>query len=69
MAAAGYASTLEFARLEAPPEEMQQLFFALRSNQEQTNRLFGTFAGTVPHAEFFSPENLGAITGAVAAHR
>ena len=69
MAGAGYASTIEFARLQPPPEEMQQLFFALRSNQEQTNRLFGTFAGTVPHAEFFSPENLGEIMGAVAAHR
>jgi hypothetical protein len=37
---------------------MQQLFVALRGNQHETNRHFGTIAGTVPIPEFFSPENI-----------
>jgi hypothetical protein len=40
---------------------MQELFAGLRHDQEQTNRFFGTFAGTVPTAEFFAPENLARI--------
>ena len=48
-------------RSEPPRPEMQQLFAALRGNQEQTNRFFGTIAGTVPIPEFFSPENIGRI--------
>ena len=36
---------------------------ALQHNQEQTDRFFGTFAGTVPMQAFFSPENLGQIMG------
>ena len=42
---------------------MQQLFAALRQNQEQTDRFFGTIAQTVPVAEFFAPENLARIVG------
>ncbi len=61
LAAPGYESTLEFARLQAPPPEQQMLFDALRDDPEQTSRLFGTFAGTVAKADFFSPENLGRI--------
>ena len=65
-AAPNYESTLQLARLEPPSAEMQQLLGALRGNQEQTNRFFGTFAGTVAGSEFFAPENLGAIMGAAA---
>ena len=42
---------------------MQQLLAALRRNQEQTDRFFGTVAGTVPIPEFFAPENIGRIMG------
>lgn len=56
-----YELTCQFAALEPPPPEMQQLFAALRHNQEQTDRFFGTVAGTVPIPEFFAPENLGRI--------
>jgi 2-polyprenyl-6-methoxyphenol hydroxylase-like FAD-dependent oxidoreductase len=63
LAAPGFESTIEFARLQAPPPQMQELFAALLDDQEQTNRFFGTFAGTVPIAEFFAPENLGQIMG------
>jgi flavin-dependent dehydrogenase len=58
-----YEFTHQFARLELPSPEMQQLFAALRNNQEQTNRFFGTLAGTVPIPEFFAPENVGQIIG------
>jgi 2-polyprenyl-6-methoxyphenol hydroxylase-like FAD-dependent oxidoreductase len=56
-----YEFTQQLAGLEPPPPHMQQLFAALHANQEQTNRFFGTIAGTVPIPEFFSPENLGRI--------
>jgi 2-polyprenyl-6-methoxyphenol hydroxylase-like FAD-dependent oxidoreductase len=59
-----YEFTCQLAMLEPPPPEMQQLFAALRYDQEQTNRFFGTIAGTVPIPEFFAPENLGRIMGA-----
>jgi flavin-dependent dehydrogenase len=59
-----YEFTCQFAMLEPPPPEMLQLFAALRHDQEQTNRFFGTIAGTVPIPEFFAPENLGRIMGA-----
>ncbi|HYI25370.1 MAG TPA: NAD(P)/FAD-dependent oxidoreductase [Thermomicrobiales bacterium] len=56
-----YQLTGQFAALQPPTPEMQQLFGALRQNQEQTDRFFGTIAGTVPIPEFFAPENLGQI--------
>jgi hypothetical protein len=58
-----YDLSHQFAMLEPPPPDMQQLFAALRNNQEQTNRFFGTLAGTVPIPEFFAPENVGQIIG------
>jgi flavin-dependent dehydrogenase len=61
-----YELTHQFATLEPPPPEMQQLFAVLRHNQEQTNRFFGAVVGTVPIPEFFAPENLGQIMGAAA---
>ena len=46
------------------PPEMQELFGALRHDQEQTrSRFFGTIAGTVPVPEFFAPENMARILG------
>jgi 2-polyprenyl-6-methoxyphenol hydroxylase-like FAD-dependent oxidoreductase len=63
LAASGFESTIEFARLEAPPAERQALLAALLSDHEQTNRLFGTFAGTVSASEFFAPANLEQILG------
>jgi 2-polyprenyl-6-methoxyphenol hydroxylase-like FAD-dependent oxidoreductase len=58
-----YDLTCQFATLQPPAPEMQQLLGALRSNQEQTNRFFGVIGGTVPLPEFFAPENLGRIIG------
>lgn len=56
-----YELTCDFAALQPPSPEQQQLFAALRHDQEQTNRFFGTFAGTVPIADFFTPENMERI--------
>jgi flavin-dependent dehydrogenase len=56
--------TCDLARLQPPPLEMQQVFGALRGDQEQTDRFFGTIAGTVPIPEFFAPENLGRLVSA-----
>ena len=60
-----YEFTCQFhVTLEQPPVEMQQLFGALAGNQGETDRFFGTLAGTVPIPEFFSPENMQRIIGA-----
>jgi hypothetical protein len=48
-----YELTYEFASLAPPTEEQQALFARLREDPEQTNRFFGTVAGTVPIPEFF----------------
>jgi 2-polyprenyl-6-methoxyphenol hydroxylase-like FAD-dependent oxidoreductase len=66
-AAPGYASTLDFARLQPPDAEMQQLLGALRHDQRQTDRFFGTVVGTVHPSAFFTPENLASIGGEAAA--
>jgi 2-polyprenyl-6-methoxyphenol hydroxylase-like FAD-dependent oxidoreductase len=61
-----YQLTCDLAKLEPPPPDMQNLFAALRDNQEQSGRFLGTIAGTVPIPEFFSPENMRRVTGAMA---
>ena len=50
--------------LQPSPPEMQHLLGALRHNQAQVDRFFGTIVGTVSAAEFFAPENLGQIMAA-----
>jgi flavin-dependent dehydrogenase len=57
--------TCQFAALQ-PPSPEQQLFAALRHNQEQTDRFFGAITGTVPIPEFFSRKNIDQILGAAA---
>jgi 2-polyprenyl-6-methoxyphenol hydroxylase-like FAD-dependent oxidoreductase len=57
-----YELTGQFATLQPPPPEMQQLIAALRHDPEQADRFIGTIAGTVPISEFFAPENLARIT-------
>jgi hypothetical protein len=37
---------------------MQHVFGALRHDQAQTDRFFGTFAGTVPISEFVAPKSM-----------
>jgi flavin-dependent dehydrogenase len=56
-----YGLTNEWAKLQPPPPEMQQIMMALQHNQEQTDRFVGAVAGVVPLPEFFSPENISQI--------
>jgi 2-polyprenyl-6-methoxyphenol hydroxylase-like FAD-dependent oxidoreductase len=56
-----YESTVQRASLKPPPPELIKLFSALHRNQPETDRFFGTDAGTVSMKEFFSPENLRRI--------
>lgn len=57
--------TTQLAALAPPPEEMQQLLSALRENPQQRRRFFGVFAHSVPVQDFFAPENIQEIMGAV----
>ena len=52
--APGFESSVQFAALQPPSEEMQELFARLRGDQDLTDRFFGTFAGTVAPGELFS---------------
>ncbi len=40
---------------------MQQLLAALAGDQAETDRFFGTIAGTVPVSEFFAPNSVERI--------
>jgi flavin-dependent dehydrogenase len=59
-----FEMSCQFATLQPPSPEQQQLFAALRHDQEQTDRFFGTVVETVPIPEFFAQENVGRIMGA-----
>lgn len=56
-----YEMTCQLATLEPPPPEMEMVFRALANNPRESNRFFGTLAGTVPMGDFFAPENLRRI--------
>ncbi len=56
-----YGFTCDFARIEPPPPEMQQLIGAMRGNQEAMDGFVSVMAGTLPAPEFFAPENAGRI--------
>ena len=56
--------TCEFATLEPPPPEMQQLLGAMHGNREAMNGFIGVLAGSVSPAAFFGPENTERIMAA-----
>ncbi len=56
-----YGFTCDFAKLEPPPPEMQQLIGAMQGNQEAQDGFVSVMAGTLPAPEFFAPENAGRI--------
>jgi flavin-dependent dehydrogenase len=58
-----FGLTCDWASMQPPPPEMENLLLALRGNQVETNNFFGTLAGTVSIPEFYSPENMQRITG------
>ena len=56
-----YESTVQRASLKPPPPELIKLFAAFSRNRAETDRFFGTDAGTVSMQEFFAPESLRRI--------
>jgi flavin-dependent dehydrogenase len=58
-----YEFTDEFAQLQPPPPEMQQLLGAMRENQEAMDDFISVQACTLAAPEFFAPENVGRIIG------
>ena len=56
-----YELTCEFATLEPPPPEVQQLLGAVHGNQEAMDGFARVIAGVTSPAEFFSEENVGRI--------
>ena len=54
-----YEFTDEFAQLQPPPPEMQQLIGAMHGNQEAMDGFVSVQAATLPAPEFFAPENVG----------
>jgi 2-polyprenyl-6-methoxyphenol hydroxylase-like FAD-dependent oxidoreductase len=53
--------TCQLATLEPPPPQMQQLFAALRGNQEATNQFYSAITGSSPLPAFMNPDNIGRI--------
>ncbi len=62
-----YDFTDDFAQLQPPPPEMQQLLGAMRENQEAMDGFVSVQAATLPAPEFFAPENVGQIMAKAAA--
>jgi len=62
-----YELTFNLAHLSPPPPEVQALHNALQGNQHETDRFFGTLAGTVPIPEYYAPENLARIVASAEA--
>jgi 2-polyprenyl-6-methoxyphenol hydroxylase-like FAD-dependent oxidoreductase len=59
-----YEFTDDFAQLQPPPPELQQLIGAMHGNQEAMNGFVSVQASTLPAPEFFAPENVGKIMAA-----
>jgi 2-polyprenyl-6-methoxyphenol hydroxylase-like FAD-dependent oxidoreductase len=64
-----YDFTCQLATLEPPPPHMQQLFAALRGNQEGTNQFYSAITGSSPLPAFMHPENLDRIMASAGARQ
>ena len=62
-----YQLTNQLAALEPPPVHMQELFAALRTNQEATNEFLSVITGASSLGAFMAPENLRRIMGPASA--
>jgi 2-polyprenyl-6-methoxyphenol hydroxylase-like FAD-dependent oxidoreductase len=58
-----YEFTTQLAKLEPPPPETQQLLGAIYGNQKAMDQFVQMNAGTISPAQFFAPENMGALMG------
>jgi flavin-dependent dehydrogenase len=56
-----YEFTDDFARLQPPPPELQQLLGAMHGNQEAMDAFVSVQASTLPAPEFFAPANVARI--------
>jgi hypothetical protein len=56
-----YEFTCQFAAMQPPPPEMQQLMGAVHGNQEAMDGFARVVAGVLSPAEFFSEANVGRI--------
>jgi len=56
-----YELTSQFATLEPPPPEMQQLLGALQGNQEAMDGFVSVISGATSPLDFFSEENLARV--------
>ena len=64
-----YELTTQFATLEPPPPDLQQLLGAVAGNQEAMDGFARVMAGVTSPGEFFSEQNVGRIlTQTTAAH-
>ncbi len=61
-----YELTAEFASLEPPPPELQQVLAAVHGNQAAMDEFARVIAGMTSPAEFFSEENVGVLLAAAA---
>jgi 2-polyprenyl-6-methoxyphenol hydroxylase-like FAD-dependent oxidoreductase len=61
-----YEFTDEFAQLQPPPPELQQLIGAMHGNQEAMDAFVSVQASTLPAPEFFAPDNVERIMAAAA---
>ena len=59
-----YEFTCQFASMQPPPPEMQQVFAAVHGNPEAMDGFVRVFAGVTSPAEFFSEENVSRIFAA-----
>jgi flavin-dependent dehydrogenase len=56
-----YEMTSDFAALQPPPEDLQQVLAAVSRNQESMDQFASIQAGTMPIPEFFDPDNVAEI--------
>jgi hypothetical protein len=56
-----YEFTCQFASMQPPPREMQQLLQAVSGSREASDGFARVFSGVVSPAEFFSEENVKRI--------
>jgi 2-polyprenyl-6-methoxyphenol hydroxylase-like FAD-dependent oxidoreductase len=56
-----YHLTCEFAKIEPPPPEMQQLLVAVSQSPEACDDFASVMAGTLPVPAFFGPDNVARI--------
>ena len=62
-----YEFTDDFAQLQPPPPELQQLIGAMHGNQEAMDAFVSVQAATLPAPEFFAPENVRRIMSSAGA--